>query len=92
MPNLVSIKVKEVINKADKNYERVIRKFVLEDDFEDDFVLTNDEAIEYFCRYLDDSDMIEFVLNVKDSEIPLKIEVGDKGYSDKIMMINFKET
>lgn len=91
MPNLVSIKVKEVITTANKDNKWINHKFVLEDNFESNFILTKDEAIEYFCGGLADFEMIEFVLNVKNTEIPLEIEAGDKGYSDKIMMINFEE-
>lgn len=91
MPNLVSIKVKEVITTVNEDHEFINHKFVLEDEFESDFMLTKDEAIEYFCGDLADFEMVEFVLNVKDTEIPLEIEAGDKGYSDRIMMINFEE-
>lgn len=91
MPNLVSIKVKEVITTANENHEWINHKFILEDDFENNFMFTKDEALEYFCDGFADFEMIEFVLNVKNTEIPLAIEAGDKGYSDKIMMINFEE-
>lgn len=91
MPNLISIKVKEVITTANEGNEWINHKFVLEDDFDSNFILTKDEAIKYFCGGLADFEMIEFVLNVEDTEIPLDITAGDKGYSDRIMMINFEE-
>ena len=91
MPNLVSIRVKEVITTANEDHEWINHKFVLEDNFESNFILKKDQAVKYFCGGFADFEMIEFVLKVKDTEIPLKIEAGDKGYSDKIMMVNFEE-
>jgi len=91
MPNLVSIRVKKVITTANENHEWINHKFVLEDDFEDDFIITKDEALEYFCDGLDDYEMIDFELSTKDGNIPLRIFKGDTGYSDRIQMIDLEE-
>jgi len=91
MPNLVSIKVKEVITTTNKDLEWTTHKFILEDDFEDDFILTKDEALEYFCDGLDDYEMIIFELSTEDGNIPLRISKGDTGYSDKIQLIDLEE-
>ena len=87
-----SVKVKEVVTTANKEHEWIIHKFVLEDDFDDVFSLTRDEALEYFCWGLADDEMIGFELNVGNNiNVPLSIEEGDKGYSDKKMIFNFEE-
>lgn len=92
MPNLVSINVKKVVTCTKSNYEVIVHKFVLEDDFDNDFILTKNEAIEYFCWGHADFEMVEFELCTEtDGNVPLKISLGDKGYSDKVQMITFDE-
>lgn len=91
MPNLVSIQVKKAVTIVNKKHKLIIHKFVFKDDFEDDFILTKDEALEYFCDGLDDCEMIDFELSTKDGEIPLRISKGDTGYSDKIQLIDLEE-
>lgn len=92
MPNLVSINVKKVVTYTKSNYELIVHKFVLEDDFDNDFTLTKDEALEYFCWGYADFEMVEFELCTEtDGNVPLKISLGDKGYSDKVQMITFDE-
>lgn len=91
MPNLVSIKIKEIINKPDDDHKWIIHKFIVEDDFDDNFIKNRNEMIEFFCNGLADYELISFELNTKEGNIPLTIEVGDKGYSDRIMMINLEE-
>lgn len=89
MPNLVSIKIKEIINKPNDNW--IIHKFIVEDDFDDNFIKNRNEMIDFFCDGLADYELISFELETEEGNIPLTIEVGDKGYSDKIMMINLEE-
>lgn len=91
MPNLVSIQIKEVVTKANNDHEWINHTFIVEDDFEDNFIMNRDEMIEFFCGGLADYELISFELKTEEGNIPLTIEVGDKGYSDKIMMINLEE-
>lgn len=92
IPNLVSVKVKKVVTTANKEHEWIIHKFVLEDDFDDVFSLTRDEALEYFCWGLADDEMIGFELNVGNNiNVSLSIEEGDKGHTDKKMIFTFEE-
>lgn len=91
MPNLVSIKIKEVVTKANSDHEWVNHIFIVEDDFDDNFIKNRNEMIDFFCDGLADYELISFELETKEGNIPLTIEVGDKGYSDKIMMINLEE-
>ena len=91
MPNLISIQIKEVITKANNDHEWINHTFIVEDDFEDNFIMNRDEMIEFFCGGLTDNELISFELKTEEGNIPLTIEASDKGYSDKIMMINLEE-
>lgn len=95
MPNIVSVKIQNVFTKLnDKGH--YICTYVLEDDFDDDFEMSPTEMIDEIINDLGDDDLLNFVLYNEDTPghynyIPLNIEAGDKGYSDRVMQINFEE-
>ncbi len=95
MPNLVSVKIQEVTSRRTDDGLNIY-KFILEDDFDNDFVISPTDMIDYFINDLNDDDLLDFVLYTEDTpghynHIPLSVSVGDKGWSDKIMIIDFDE-
>jgi hypothetical protein len=58
--------------------------------------MPRDMMIKLFCGKKNDTDLLNFVLYTEDTpghynHIPLNVEVGDFGYSDKVMSIEFFE-
>lgn len=95
MPNLVSVKIQEVNTRLTDRGNYICR-YILEDDLDNDFVMTPTEMIDELINDLGDDDLIDFVLYTEDTpghydHIPLSISIGDKGYSDKVMIIDLEE-
>ena len=95
MPNLVSVKIQEVNTRLtdEGNY---ICRYILEDDFENDFKASPEDMINIFCSSKKDDEFLDFVLYTEDTpghydHIPLSVSIGDKGYSDKVMIIDLEE-
>ena len=93
-PNLVSVKIQDISSRYNDMGGRIY-KFVLEDDFDNDFEMLPEDMIKFFCEGKDDYDLLDFVLyvekNGKYDHIPLQFSEGDTGYSDKIKHINIEE-
>jgi len=93
-PNLVSVKIQDISSRYNDMGGRIY-KFVLEDDFDNDFEMLPEDMIKFFCEGKDDCDLLDFVLyvekNGKYDHIPLQFSEGDTGYSDKIKHINIEE-
>ena len=94
-PNLVSVKIQDISSRYNDMGGRIY-KFVLEDDFDNDFEMLPEDMIKFFCEGKDDYDLLDFVLYVEDetgkySHIPLQFSEGDTGYSDKIKHIDIEE-
>lgn len=95
MPSLVSVCIQDIIYRRTDDGD-VIYKIILEDDFDNEFVMKRDEMIKVFCSKKDDDEMLNFVLYTEDTpghynHVPLTISIADKGYSDKVMIIDFEE-
>ena len=95
MPNLVSVKIHEITSRYNDMGGKIY-KIVMEDDFDNDFEMLPGEMIGVFCEGKDDYDLLDFVLYTEDTpghynHIPLNVEEGDRGYSDKNMNIEFEE-
>ena len=93
-PNLVSVKIQDISSRYNDMGGKIY-KFVLEDDFENDFEMLPEDMIKFFCEGKDDYDLLDFVLyvekNGKYDHIPLQFSEGDTGYSDKIKHIDIEE-
>ena len=93
-PNLVSVKIQDISSRYNDMGGRIY-KFVLEDDFDNDFEMLPEDMIKFFCEGKDDYDLLDFVLyvekNGKHDHIPLRFSEGDTGYSDKIKHIDIEE-
>ena len=94
MPNLVSVKIQEITSRYN-DMGCKIHKIILEDDFDNDFIMTPKEYENLFCEGKDDYDLLDFVLYVEENgkydHIPLKVSLGDKGYSDKLQILDLEE-
>ena len=90
MPNRVSVKIVDII-KDYNEFDTNTFKFILKDDFDNDLEGTPQEILDIFCKDLSNYDLLCFKLQVGIEMIPLNVEVGDIGYSDKIMNIEFEE-
>lgn len=90
MPNRVSVKIVGII-KDYNEFGTNTHKFIFKDDFDNVLEGTSQEILDIFCKDLSDYDLLCFKLQVGTEMIPLNIEVGDIGYSDKIMNIEFEE-
>ena len=96
MPNLVSVKIREITSRQnDMHIGCMIYKIILEDDFDNDFEMTHDEMIKFFCEGKDDYDLLDFELYVEENDkydhIPLKFFEGDTDYDNHIKYINIEE-
>jgi len=94
LPNLVSIKIQEISSRYNDMGGKIY-KFILEDDFDNEFEMLPEDMINFFCKGKNDYDLLDFVLyvekNGKYDHIPLKLSAGDIGYSDKIRIIDIEE-
>jgi hypothetical protein len=95
MPNRVSVKIQHISTKLNDEGHNVCT-YIFEDDFDDDFEMSPTEMINEIVNDLGDNDLLNFVLYTEDTlghynHIPLKVEVGDKGYSDRRMFIELEE-
>lgn len=95
MPNLVSVKIQHVFTKLNDDGHNVCT-YVLEDDFNNDLMMNPIDVLYDIINDLGDDDLLNFVLYTEDTPghynyIPLNVEVGDKGYSERVMQINFEE-
>lgn len=90
MPNRVSVKITS-ISQDYNEFGTNTYKFIFKDDFDNDLEGTSQEIFDIFCKNLSDYDLLSFKLQVGTEMIPLNVEAGDIGYSDKIMNIEFEE-
>ena len=96
-PNIVGVKIVDIFDRTNDIDGNIIRTIIVEDDIDDDLTGFPNEIIEKIIYFLKDNDCIEFNLQVEETPghldlIPLKsIEIMDKGYSDKIMLISVDE-
>ena len=95
LPNRVSVSIQDIMYRKTDDGD-VIYKIILVDDFDDKFEMPRNMMIKIFCGKKNDSDLLDFVLYTEDTpghynHVPLNVEVGDFGYSDKVMNIEFFE-
>lgn len=95
MPNLVSVFLQDWCRRKTDDGD-VIYKYIFEDDFENDFKASPEDMINIFCGSKKDDEFLDFVLYIEDTpghydHIPLSVSIGDKGYSDKVMIIDLEE-
>ena len=94
MPNLVSVKIQDITSRYNDESGKIFT-IILEDNFDDDFIMTPKEYENLFCEGKDDYDLLDFVLYVEENgkydHIPLLVSIGDKGYSDKVIIIDLEE-
>lgn len=95
MPNIVSLSLQDRITRTtDDGYK--IRKFIFEDDFDNDFIMTKEEAIKFFCGGLEDNDLVSLRLYVEDTpghynHIEMEMSKGDTSWSDRQTILDFDE-
>jgi hypothetical protein len=95
--NIVGVKIVDIIDRIDDISGNIIRTIIIEDDIDEDLTGFPNEIVEEIIYFLKDNDFIEFNLKVEETPghidlIPLKsLEIIDKGYSDKIMLIGVDE-
>jgi hypothetical protein len=95
--NIVGVKIVNIIDRTNEIDGNIIRTIIVKDDIDDDLTGGSNEIIEKTIYFLKDTDCVEFNLQVEETPghldlIPLKsIEIMDKGYSDKIMLIGVDE-
>lgn len=95
LPNIVSVTIQDIIHRKTDDGD-IIHKIILEDDFDNEFEMPRDKMIKFFCGKKNDTDLLDFVLYTEDTpghynHVHLNVEVGDFGYSDKVMIIEFFE-
>ena len=96
-PNIVGVKIVNIVERINEIDGNIIRTIIVEDDIDDNLMGFRNEIIEKIIYFLKDNDCIEFNLQVEETPghldlIPLNdIEIIDKGYSDKIMLIGVDE-
>ena len=81
-PNLVDLLPVDLVLDEDHNTYRV---YMVETELDEYPVKDDKDVIDYGDYEL------EFILKWRDKEIPLKWEMGDWGWSDKIINIDFEE-
>lgn len=96
MPNICSIRIIDIAERFDDITGNKWRTFVVEDDFEDEFIGHPSEIVEKFTKDLSDDDFIELLIEVEETpghfdRFDLLIEECDKSYSDKRMIISVDE-
>ncbi len=95
--NIVGVKIVDIFDRINDIDGNKIRTIIVEDDIDDNLMGFRNEIIEKIIYFLKDNDCIEFNLQVEETPghldlIPLSdIEIIDKGYSDKIMLIGVDE-
>lgn len=95
--NIVGVKIVNIIDRTNEIDGNIIRTIIVKDDIDEDLTGGSNEIIEKTIYFLKDTDCIEFNLQVEETPghldlIPLSdIEIVDKGYSDKIMLIGIDE-
>lgn len=99
--NIVGVKIVDIFDRINDIDGNKIRTIIVEDDIDDniDDILMGcpNEIIEKTIYFLNDNDCINFNLQVEETPghldlIPLNdVEIIDKGYSDKIMIIGVDE-
>lgn len=91
-PNIVGIKIIDISDRIDDIEGNKIRTIIVEDDIDEDLTGNPQEILEKITNGLDGNDVIQFKIQVEETPghldlIKLNVEVGDKGYCDKIMSI-----
>lgn len=95
--NIVGVKIIDIFDRINDIDGNKIRTIIVEDDIDDNLMGFPHEIIEKIIYFLNDNDCINFNLQVEETPghldlIPLNdVEVIDKGYSDKIMLISVDE-
>lgn len=95
--NIVGVKIVDIFDRINDIDGNKIRTIIVEDDIDDNLMGFPHEIIEKIIYFLNDNDCVEFNLQVEETPghldlIPLSdIEIMDKGYSDKIMLIGVDE-
>ena len=95
--NIVGVKIVDIADRINDIDGGIIRTIIVEDDIDDNLMGFPHEIIEKIIYFLKDNDCIDFNLQVEETPghldlIPLNdVEVIDKGYSDKIMLIGVDE-
>lgn len=80
-PNSVSLSLQDRTTRTTDDGD-TIRTFIFEDDFDNDFIMTKEEAIKFFCSGLEDTDLVSVRLYVEDTpghydHIEMKMSKGD---------------
>lgn len=95
--NIVGVKIVDIFDRINDIDGNKIRTIIVEDDIDDNLMGFPHEIIEKIIYFLNDNDCINFNLQVEETPghldlIPLNdVEIIDKGYSDKIMLIGVDE-
>lgn len=95
--NIVGVKIVDIFDRINDIDGNTIRTIIVEDDIDDNLMGFRNEIIEKIIYFLNDDDCVNFNLQVEETPghldlIPLHdIEIVDKGYSDKIMLIGIDE-
>lgn len=95
-PNIVGIKIIDISDRINDIAGGKIRNIIVEDDIDEDLIGNPQEILEKITNGLNDNDVIDFNIQVEETPghldlIKLKVEAGDTGYSDKIMIIDVNE-
>lgn len=96
MPNIVGIRIIDINERINDIDGGKIRTFTVEDDIDEDLFGKPQEILNKLCNGLNDNDFIDFILEVEETpghidHIPLSIELGDKGYCDRTILISVDE-
>ena len=94
-PNRVSLSLQDRTTRTTDDGD-TIRKFIFEDDDDNDFIMTKEEAIKFFCGGLDDNDLVSIRLYVEDTpghydHIEMEMSKGDTSWSDRQTNLEFDE-
>ena len=94
--NIVGIKIIDISDRINDIEGGKIRTIIVEDDIDEDLTGNPQEILKKITEGLNDNDVIDFEIQVEETPghldlIELNVEAGDKGYSDKIMLINVDE-
>lgn len=96
MPNIVGVRIIDISERINDITGGKIRTFTVEDDIDEDLFGNPQEILDKLTKGLNDNDFIDFKLEVEETpghidHICLDIELGDKGYSDRLIIINIDE-
>ena len=95
-PNVVDLRIIDSAKRINDIDGKTIFIFTFEENDDDRTEMKSEEVFKMFCEGKNDDDMIDCRLEIEEIpghfvQIPMKPSAGDKGWSDKQVLIDFDE-